>query len=189
MGRYTKIIYLLLGVAIFISCKKEEKLPFANPTQIDLYFPLSDFLNERIADAGPAKRVVKEIRFNDETEEVAITMDNDVWRQELDFFFQADINKASLASSYETTEKPGLLLHQLKPNEKGNIKWIRVRKKYGKVSEIVILSENENLFYRSTVKGLVKMDDQEGISSYSMSGNQKVWFLSPTNLQVDAKVK
>jgi hypothetical protein len=188
MGRYAKIIYLLLWVATFISCKKEEKLPFANPTQIDLYFPLSDFLNEGIADLGPA-RVVKEIRFNDETEEVAITMDNDVWRQELDFFFQADINKASLASSYETTEEPGLLLHQLKPNEKGNIKWIKVRKKSGRVSEIVILSENENLFYRSTVEGTIKLDEKERISSYSMSGNQKVWFLSPTNLQVDAKVK
>jgi len=188
MGRYAKIIYLLLWVATFISCKKEEKLPFANPTQIEVYFPLSDFLNERIADVGSA-RVVKEIRFNDDTEEVAITMGNDVWRQELDFFFQADINKASLASSYETTEKPGLLLHQLKPNEKGDIKWIKIRKKSGRVSEILILSENENLFYKSSVEGSIKLDGEERISNYSLSGIQKVWFLSPTNLLVDAKVK
>jgi hypothetical protein len=188
MGRYAKIIYLLLWVAILFSCKKEEKLPFANPTQIDVYFPLTGFLDQKI-DRLSSANVVKKIRFNDETEEVAIAMNKEVWRQELDFFFQADINKASLARSYETTEEPGLLLHQLKPNEKGNIKWIRINKIEGRVSEILILSENENLFYRSTVEGSIKLDDKERISSYSLSGNQKVWFLSPTNLLVDAKVK
>jgi hypothetical protein len=81
------------------------------------------------------------------------------------------------------------LLHQLKPNEKGDIKWIKIRKKSGRVSEILILSENENLFYKSSVEGSIKLDGEERISTYSLSGIQKVWFLSPTNLLVDAKVK
>ena len=188
MGSGQKVIYLLLLVAILISCKKDEKLAFANPTQIDAYFPLSDFLQESVGKLEFAE-VVKEIRFNDDTEIVDFTLDSLAWRQELDFFFQADINKAALASSYETKGEPGLLIHQLKPNEKGVIKLIKVRKQSGKVVAITVLSVISNLFYKSTVEGMIKMDDNEEVSSYELSGDQKVWFLQATKFHVEGKVK
>ncbi|AKP50480.1 hypothetical protein CA2015_1026 [Cyclobacterium amurskyense] len=188
MGRCHNFIYLLMLVGILTSCKKEEKGPFANPTQIDKYFPLTQFLQKSIDKVGDAE-VVKEVRFNEESEIVDFRMDSLVWRQELDFFFQADINKASLASSYESIEESGLLIHRLKPAEKGTIKEIKVSKQSGKIASITILSVIDNLFYNSTVEGLIKMNDNEEISSYRLSGNQKVWFLSNTKLSVEGKVK
>jgi len=188
MGRHQKVIYPLLLAGILISCEKNEKLGFANPTQIDAYFPLSDFLQESVGKLEFAE-VVKEIHFNDDTEIVDFTLDSLAWRQELDFFFQADINKAALASSYETKEEYGLLIHQLKPNEKGDIKMIKVRKQSGKVVAIKILSVISNLFYKSTVEGMIKMDASEEVSSYELSGEQKVWFLPATKLHVEGKVK
>ncbi|WP_339923084.1 hypothetical protein [uncultured Cyclobacterium sp.] len=188
MGRYLKVICLLLYVGTLFSCKKDEQLAIANPTQIDLYFPLSDFLQKNIGKLEFAE-VVKEIHFNDETEIVDFSLDSLAWRQELDFFFQSDINKAALASAYETKEEPDLLVHQLKPNEKGNIKLIKVKKNAGKVVNITILSEISNMFYQSTVEGLIILDANEEISSYEMSGDQKVWFLPGTNLHVEGKVK
>ena len=134
-------------VGILTSCKKEEKGPFANPTQIDKYFPLSQFLQKSIDKVGDAE-VVKEVRFNEESEIVDFRMDSLVWRQE-----------------------------------------IKVSKQSGKIASISILSVIDNLFYNSTVEGLIKMNDNEEISSYRLSGNQKVWFLSNTKLFVEGKVK
>ncbi len=169
-----------------VSCSDEEKVVFANPTQIEAYFPLSDFLEENIEKLGAAE-VHKEIRFNDETESVKFVLDSLTWRQELDFFFQADINKAALAASYETEETQGLLIHRLKPGEKGDIKRIEVKKQSGKVVEIIILSVVNNLFYKSTVEGKIAIED-ESIDSYSLSGDQKVWFLPGTKLKVVAEL-
>jgi len=46
-----------------------------------------------------------------------------------------------------------------------------------------------NLFYKSTVEGMIKMDASEEVSSYELSGEQKVWFLPATRLHVEGKVK
>lgn len=186
MGSRQKVICLMLLVVGLVSCENEEEVVFANPTQVEVYFPLSDFLQESIEKVASAK-VQKEIRFNDETELVNFVMDSLSWRQELDFFFQADINKAALAASYETTEEQDLLIHQLKPGEKGDIKRIVVKKQSGEVVEVSILSVINNIFYTSTVEGQINIDE-EVISSYTLSGEQKVWFLPKTNLQVEAEV-
>ncbi|MDO6437720.1 hypothetical protein Q4534_09895 [Cyclobacterium sp. 1_MG-2023] len=186
MGNCQKVLCLLLVLGCLISCSDDEKVVFANPIQIEAYFPLSDFLEENIEMLGSAE-VRKVIRFNDETESVDFVMDSLTWRQEMVFFFQADINKAALAASYETEETQGLLIHRLKPGEKGDIKRIEVKKQSGKVVEIVILSVVNNLFYKSTVEGKITIEDK-GIDSYTLSGDQKVWFLPGTKLQVEAEV-
>ncbi|AEL24893.1 hypothetical protein [Cyclobacterium marinum] len=181
-----KVLFLLIALGSLVSCNEEEKVVFANPTQIETYFPISDFLAENIGKLTSAE-VRKKIRFNDETESVNFVMDSLTWRQEMDFFFQADINKAALAASYETEETTDLLIHQLKPGEKGDIKRIEVKKQSGKVVEIVILSIINNLFYKSTVEGKIIIEDEQ-IDAYYLSGDQKVWFLPGTKLQVEAEV-
>jgi hypothetical protein len=182
MGNCQKVFFLFLVLGCLISCNEEEKVVFANPTQITAYFPLSDFLEENIEKLGDVE-VHKEIRFNDETESVEFVMDSLTWRQELDFFFQADINKAALAASYDTEETQDFLIHRLKPSEKGDIKRIEVKKRSGKVVEILIIFAVNNLFYKSTVEGKITLEN-EAIDSYTLSGNQKVWFLPGTKLKV-----
>ncbi|SHM60933.1 hypothetical protein SAMN04488057_102320 [Cyclobacterium lianum] len=181
------VVWVLLLIWAGIGCKEEQSTPFANPTQIDAYFPLADFLEQKI-DNSSGRKVVKTIRFNDEEEQVEFTPDQESWRKELDFFFQSDINKAALASSYETREEGGVLIHSLKPGEKNNIQEIRVSKQEGRVDEIAVIALKDNLFYRSQVQGTLGFDANEQLISYSLEGNQKVWFLDATDLQVQATV-
>lgn len=176
-------------VAIYsgFACNSEESVPFSNPTQIDAYFPISDFLERKIENSS-GDEVIKTIRFNEEEEQVKFIPDAEAWRKELDFFFQADINKAALASAYETKDEGQTLVHALKPGEKNNIREIKVVKQEGKVSEIGIVAVKDNLFYHSEMYGELAFDENENLSSYSLEGNQKVWFLAGTSLEVLAKV-
>jgi hypothetical protein len=177
----------VLAAFLLFSCKEEAETPFANPTQIDRYFPVSDFLEQKITErAGVA--VTKTIRFNDEVEEVSFQPDKEAWRKELDFFFQADINKAALASAYDTSEEEGRLIHKLKPGEKGIVQQILVQKKGNRIEEIRIETTKNNLFYQSQVKGTIVLDDKEDLVGYRLRGSQKVWFMPPTALEVEAKV-
>ncbi|MDN3687993.1 hypothetical protein [Cyclobacterium jeungdonense] len=185
---YRNSLILMVAGLLLISCKKEESKPFANPTQIDAYFPVSDFLEEKIKKIEGVT-VTKIIQFNEESEEVRFKPDQEAWRKELDFFFQADINKAAFATAYSTTEEEGLLVHRLKPGEKGTIKEIRVQKKGELVESIHIITVNDNLFYHSEVSGKIGLDAQEDLATYRLSGNQKVWFMAPTLLKVNAEIE
>ena len=174
---------------LFGACKEEEKTPYANPTQIDLYFPLIEFLEEKTS-ALAGEEVSKTIAVNQEREEIIFKPSLEDWREELDVFFQADINKSALATAYLTSEEEDELVHTLKPGEKGTIKKIRVLKVADKVAAINIFSVRNNLFYRSEVVGKIEMDGkQENIAAYSLSGRQKVWFLPETQLEVVANIK
>jgi hypothetical protein len=181
---------LLAGVCLFLgACKEEEKSPYANPTQIDIYFPLIKFLEEKTS-ALAGGEVSKTIAVNQESEEIIFKLSAEDWREELDVFFQADINKSALATAYRTSEEEGELVHTLKPGEKGTIKEIRVSKIADKVAAINVVSVRNNLFYHSEVVGKIQMDgQQENIASYSLSGRQKVWFLPETQLEVVANIR
>ncbi|WP_163380873.1 hypothetical protein [Cyclobacterium sp. SYSU L10401] len=181
-------LWLMVLAYLGVACTEEESVPFSNPTQIDAYFPMADFLEQKIAQSAGAD-VSKTIRFNDEEERVKFIPDKEAWRKELDFFFQSDINKAALASSYETREEDNLLIHALKPDEKNNIREIKVSKKEGKVREIGIVAIKNNLFYHSEVYGELTFDENEQLSTYSLEGNQKVWFLTGTSLEVQAEIE
>ncbi|WP_162340962.1 hypothetical protein [Cyclobacterium salsum] len=185
---YRNSLLLMLAGILLISCKEEESRPFANPTQIDTYFPVSDFLEEKIK-KSEGVAVSKVIQFNEESEEVRFQPDQEAWRKELDFFFQADINKAAFATAYSTKEEEGLLVHRLKPGEKGTIKEIRVQKRRDRVVSIRVETLNDNLFYHSEVSGEIRLDAEENLTGYQLLGNQKVWFISPTRLRVTAEIE
>ena len=55
MGNCQKVLCLFLTLGCLVSCSDEEKVVFANPTQIEAYFPLSDFLEENIEKLGAAE--------------------------------------------------------------------------------------------------------------------------------------
>src|SRR5690606_28717068 len=100
------------------------------------------------------------------------------WRRELDVFVQADINKASLASAYETIKNDTLLLHRLKAGEKSSIQEIRISYQADKISRISFIAQLDNLFYSSDTQGELVLDSASGmIGSYRVKSVQKVWFL------------
>src|SRR5690606_4124234 len=99
------LMALIIGLPL--SCSQEKAQPMDNPIQIDNYFPLKSFIEQQVELLDGAK-VSKSIAIKGKEDHVEVLMDAEAWRKELDIFIQSDINKASLASSYDTEENPGL---------------------------------------------------------------------------------
>lgn len=170
---------------LLLACGKTEQGPLENPTQLDKYFPLVQFVQNQIS-LLDGMRVAKRVAINGREEEVSMVLNAEGWRKELDLFIQADINKNSLASSYITEESPELLRHTLISGEKGEIQMLTVHRTADKISRIDFSFKKENLFYLSEGSGSLKLrPDGKYISSYEVKGYQKVWFL-PSNVMFTA---
>ncbi len=177
---------LLLG--LLWSCEQEQQQPMDNPTQIDKYFQLKNFVEDQVNMLDGAT-VRKTIGIKGEREILQQPLDAEEWRRELDVFVQSDINKASLASAYETIDNDTLLLHRLKPGEKSSIQEMRVSYQAGKIQRISFVTHLDNIFYTSNTQGELVMDTASGtIGSYRVKSQQKVWFLSPNEIDVSGEV-
>src|SRR5690554_2500493 len=133
----TATIFLLLG--LLWSCEQGKQQPLDNPTQIDKYFQLKDFVEGQVSRLDHAT-VRKTMGIKGEQEVLQQQFNSDEWRRELDVFVQADINKASLASAYETIKNDTLTLHQLKPGEKSSVQEISVSYQAGKINRISFIA-------------------------------------------------
>ncbi|GGF34738.1 hypothetical protein [Echinicola rosea] len=180
---------LLLG--LLFSCDNGEKQPLANPTQIDKYFPLKSFVVNQLDELKDHK-VRKTTMINGTEEAMEVTLSKEQWRKELDAFIQADINKAANSTAYEEQKNGKENIYRLKPEAKGNIKEIKVTylsANTDKVKQVTFLAKSKNLFYESSTKGTLTIDESTGvISTYSVAGTQKVWFLSPNEILVKGNV-
>ena len=176
-SRFLVLFFLL------VSCSKSEQVPLDNPTQLEKYFPLSQFVQDQITQLD-GKKVSKMMIIKGKEAVVTMEMDAEEWRKELDIFIQADINKNSLASSYTTEESSQLLRHTLIPGEKGDVQMLTIHRLADKISTVDFSFRKENLFYLSEGSGSLKMTaDGNSISSYEVNGYQKVWFL-PANIML-----
>src|SRR5690606_32857900 len=135
-------------IALAISCSEDKGQLMDNPTQIDRYFQLKDFVENQIL-LLDGTTVRKSMVIKGQTEETEVQMDAEGWRRELDIFVQADINKASLATAYETVQGDGLTVHRLKPGEKSAIREIMVSYEGGNVRQINFKAYQDDFFYTS----------------------------------------
>jgi hypothetical protein len=179
--------YLLLLVLLFC-CQQEEKQPIENPTQIKKYFLLKDFVENQIT-VVEGDKVRKSTRIKGEEEVIEMIMDAEDWRKELHIFIQADINKATLSTSYDTEKTSHSTIHRLKPGQKSPIQEVKIDFQNKEVSRVSFVSHQENLFYTSSAKGELHIDTLTGkMDAYQVSGIQKVWFLSPNEMAVKGKL-
>ncbi|QDH81508.1 hypothetical protein FKX85_06365 [Echinicola soli] len=178
-------------LGLLFSCNEGEEQPLANPTQIDKYFPLKSFVINQLDELKDHK-VHKITMINGEEASTEVVLNKEQWRKELDAFIQADINKAANSTAYEEQKKGKEKRYLLKPEAKGNIKEIRVTYQSSandKVKQVTFVAESENFFYESSTTGTLKIDESSGlISTYSVEGTQKVWFLSPNEIAVKGNV-
>ena len=180
-------LYLFLLVVLFC-CQQEEKQPIENPTQIEKYFLLKDFVENQITRLEGAN-VRKSTRIKGKEEVMEMEMKAEDWRKELHIFIQADINKATLSTSYDTEKTGQSTIHRLKPGEKSPIQEIKIDYKGDQVRRISFISNQENIFYTSGAQGELHIDSITGkINTYQVSGIQKVWFLSPNEMAVKGKL-
>ncbi|WP_225444233.1 hypothetical protein [Echinicola arenosa] len=184
--------FSLLMLGLLFSCNQGEEQPLANPTQINQYFPLKDFVSDQIGRVSDMS-VEKLTDINGEEESFEVKLDAEGWRKELDIFIQSDINKAANASAYHTEEKGLVLRHELKQGLKGEVKHIQVEyasREKEEVQKIEFKSEKDNFFYHSLSEGVLEVDAETGLlKSYHVKGYQKVWFLDPNQIEISGKLK
>lgn len=180
-------VFLLL-VGLLYACQQEENQPLENPTQIEKYFPLKDFVENQITELE-GEKVRKSTRIKGEGEYIEMVLNAEEWRKELHVFIQADINKATLATSYDTEQDLHSTVHTLKTGEKYPIQEIKIDYQGKQVSRISFVSHHENLFYTSRSRGELLLDPLTGkLDTYQVSGVQKVWFIAPNEMEVEGEI-
>ncbi|WP_373520542.1 hypothetical protein [Aquiflexum sp.] len=181
-----KYYLLLISIGFFISgCSVSDN----NPNDLEpIYFPLKDYFEVQALQLD-GKGVLKEITVNGEKEKIQKSLDTEGWLKEFEFFIQADINRSSLAGSYETKRSEKALIHELKRGEKGKIQRIVVNYNGKEVKDISFVSKSDNLFYSTETRGIIYNQSLTGVpDNYVVETMQKVVFLKPNKMIITASI-
>lgn len=182
----TKLIVTLLLATTAFACApaKEEPLLTALP-----YFDLKAFLNLELKELDGAK-VIKSAEINGEKKVEELVYTEKDWKEELDYFYSADINLSALASSYSTKSSSDFLVHELLPEAKGKVKEISIRYVQNYPAWVSFKIKEENLFYSTTTLGEAYLNQSTGkLDHYSLETTQKVMFLSPTHIKISGVIQ
>ncbi|MCZ8134564.1 MAG: hypothetical protein O9252_03565, partial [Algoriphagus sp.] len=153
------------------------------------YFDVKSFLDLEVSKLD-SMTVIKTSMINGEeqTEEVVYSIQD--WKEEFDYFYQADINIPSLASSYSTETISDYLLHRLLPDSKGKVKEIKIRYFQNYPASISFKMREENLFFFSATSGELYLNQSTGkLDHYLIETTQKVMFLKPTYIKISGLLK
>lgn len=181
------VLGLLFGMVMACTPKPKtvempvmEKLPF---------FDLKGYLDQEILKMGGAKiSKISRVQGREEATEVIYTIQD--WKEELDVFYQADINRPSLTLAYDTKIRNNYLIHTLLPDAKGKVKEITVRYDEDTPTRITVKLIEKNLFYSSSIIGELYFNVSTfTIDHYSVESTQKIWFLKPNNMKIMGAVK
>lgn len=182
MKKYAVIWSLLM--ALLWSCSGSNESVSTDA----IYFPLRDFLEVRTTELD-STYVVKEVTINGKRERMEKMMGPADWLKELEIFMQADLNRPSLASSYETTRSQDYLIHELKSGEKAKVQKVVVRFEDSIVKEISFHTKSENIFYSSETRGVIFARSITGkIDNYVVDSQQKVVFMKPNRMVIRASI-
>jgi hypothetical protein len=184
--KFGKFVISGFLISVTLSCasgdgeKKLEKLP---------YFDLSGFIDLEIGKLDGAQ-VTKTSRVNGEEKVLDLTYSIADWKEELESFYQADINTSALALSYSTDTRFEYLIHELLPDAKGKVKEIKVSYYKNYPSSVTFRMSDENMFFSSATIGDFYLNQTTGkLDHYSVETTQKVWFLKPTNIKISGIVR
>lgn len=183
--KYIKPLGILFLVVLgLFSCAEET----TNSLEEAPYFDLKGFIAEKIQEVDGVE-VSKVSRIQGEEKKVEVSYSIKDWVEELGIFIEADINNSSLLQSYETTSSDTELAHELFPNSKGKVKYIKVTFSEDEVSSVSIKIADDNLFYSTTTLAEIYMNNATHlIDHYSIETTQKIWFLDPNNMKIQGTI-
>lgn len=154
-----------------------------------IYFPMKDYIEVKAKELD-GSLVVKEITINGEKENLEKEMGTEDWLKELELFRQADINKPSLSTSYETKRSKEYLIHELKPGEKAKIQKVVIKYEDTIIKELSFHAKSENPFYTSETRGVIFNQSLSGkIDHYVLDSYQKVVLMKPNRMVIKAVIR
>ena len=165
-------------VLLSISCVQEEKVQ----TQATPYFDLENYFESEAARLNKANpKVHKTVVVNGEIEEKEVQIAD--WKQELESFIDADINKAAWRGAFSVQKDSATTIYSTQ-DEKIPIKKLIISFKENNVSAVVAIVNNTNKLYTST-DSLIYYPD----SLYQIKKTQQIRFMQPKNYRVTVKFK
>jgi len=167
-------VFFLLAILPLISCVEQVR---ENQT-VNRYYDVDSLLSSTATAALKVKGIIsvqKEVSIDGKQERQTIQLDTTDLNKELEIFRILDINKSSLAFSYEEKKKENEISYQLKSTEKqvGIISLnVTQNEDWQEVSGVFL--ENNSLYYTSR---MFKFNVENGLlKSYEFAGTQKMMF-------------
>ncbi|KYG84494.1 hypothetical protein AWW67_05125 [Roseivirga seohaensis] len=174
-----KNLVFLLSLMLF-GCTVGQK---SEPIRTGTYFDLVELLDEQIAQFEVEKPVLtKELNVSGETDRVTIQLDSaKQWKEELGLFYQADINKLGLETSY-TTEELSTGVNTKKvidsaKNERPAVRSIEYNYTDNQLVSIRIIIRDKNPIYKFEKELNLYFQNEQGksiLSSFTISGDQNM---------------
>lgn len=184
---FTGILVPFLGLA---GCSEPEQ---AQPAQQQLYFDVPGFVQKQVAALTAANAgFQKSLQLQGEKPETT-SQQKVNWAEELQYFQEANLNKKALAGAYlisETELKNGTqTVYSRNPDVAAPIKMLEVISgNQGEVKVLRVLYEEENaLFYSRETRELI-FGQNNLLSSFVVSGVQKVILSDSLQYQVNTIV-
>lgn len=184
-------LFVVFGFVLTLLNSCENAPGIAKPGELDVlpYYDVAGFVEAEISKLGN-ETVRKITRINGMEESTEVTLSQEEWKEELDAFFRADINKPSMVSAFSTEVKGDVLVHRLLPGEKSPVKEIKVRIIDDRPIWLTFKISKENIFYTSTILGEIYMNQRtQKIDHYSIETTQKIMFLDANNLRIKGAVQ
>lgn len=189
-----KIFALAFTVLLISACEKGEK---SEPIRTGAYFDLVELLDEQTAIMGEEKpKLSKQLEVDGETETITTTLDSaKMWKDELELFYQADINRLGLENAYTSTSE-SLENGQTKKVDKAKWKDIMIRSieyyyEQERLSNIKITVEEKNTIYKFNKELNLEFSNVNGqnlLTYFSIYGDQKMVLKSPLNYNLRANI-
>ena len=156
-----------------------EAGPAAPPARRPLYFDVKGLLTRQVAQLEQRHAAVtKQVRLRDEATETA-RVPSVQWNDELQIFFQADINKAALRGAYavDSVALPGGALrctYTRKPGQpNAPVAFLTVVQQGTEPSEVAATISQDNALF--SARKQLRMELQHGqLRRYEVTGTQKL---------------
>ncbi|HAH36432.1 MAG TPA: hypothetical protein DEQ87_13145 [Algoriphagus sp.] len=188
--KFRILVTLAFLISSLTSCENTPGIAPVGEMEVLPYYDLKGFVLQEIEKMDSSNQVSKITRINGEEKRSDVTFSKEDWKEELDAFLEADINKPSLATSFTTEIKGDILIHQAKPEAKTTIKEIQVRIVDDKPVWLRFRGAKESIFYTSYINGGIYMNAfTDKIDHYELESTQKIWFLSPNNMKIQGAVR
>lgn len=162
------------------SCVSDNKKP---DTQDSYFYNFKAFFNaevEKLNKRNPA--VEKTITHNDQSETKTLNIHN--WKQELDLFYESDINKASWKNSYTADSSASKIIYTAKEDK------LRIRK-----AEVYFSDKQQPVrisFHNKTANYLYSSEERLDYypdSLYTIHKKQKVVLLGENDYHITGKFR
>ncbi len=189
--KYQQILWVCGVGLLFTACQGQIK-----EKPINTYYDVETLINEQIEKLrNEDPQLAKTISIDGEIEKDTVNFDSLGWKNELEVFKLADINKPTLRDQYEATEKTedGLKIWSYTADKQSlGIEFLKVY--FGKDSTLTKLearyNENNSLY---TSERYLEMDfeniaGESNLSKYKIYGRQKMVMKDEVEFSIESSI-